>query len=44
MVLIGLTMNGSSDYVEFFGYENRSNATAHMTALSRAAMFLLKAS
>ena len=44
MVLIGLTMNGSSDYVDFRGYENRSGTTAHMTSLSRAAMFLLKAS
>tara|TARA_B100000963_G_C22489264_1_gene608476 strand:- start:123 stop:839 length:717 start_codon:yes stop_codon:yes gene_type:complete len=44
MVLIGLSMNGSSDYVDFRGYENRSGTTAHMTSLSRAAMFLLKAS
>jgi|TARA_Y100000289_G_C3901509_1_gene139429 hypothetical protein len=43
-ILIGMSMNGSSDYVDFRGYENRSNATAHMTALSRAAMFLLKES
>jgi len=44
MVMVVVSMNGSSDYISFHGYENRSNGTALMTSLSRAVMFLLKES
>ena len=39
-----VTMNGSSDYFQFEGYENKSGQTAYMGSLSRAAVFLLKES
>ena len=37
-----MTMNGSSDYVQFQGYENKSGQAAYMGNLSRAVMFKLR--
>ena len=37
-----ITMNGSSDYVQFEGYENKSGQAAYMGNLSRAVMFKLR--
>ena len=37
-----MSMNGSSDYVQFEGYENKSGQTATMNHLSRALMFKLR--
>ena len=39
-----VSMNGSSDYFQFEGYENKSGQAAYMGNLSRAAIFLLKES
>ncbi len=39
-----ISMDGSSDYFQFEGYENKSGQTAYMGNLSRATMFLLKES
>jgi len=41
-VMCTTAMNGSSDYIQFEFYENKSgNTAAHVTALSRAVMILL---
>ena len=37
-----MTLNGSSDYVQFQGYENKSGQAAYMGNLSRAVMFKLR--
>ena len=37
-----MTLNGSSDYVQFEGYENKSGQAAYMGNLSRAVMFKLR--
>ena len=37
-----ITMDGSSDYVQFEGYENKSGQAAYMGNLSRAVMFKLR--